>query len=142
MMRIAAFALLLLSAPSIATAQDSFIVSGICRIPGPGKLYVFLVGEGQFATPMSGRRSSVIDLSGPSSGTREIAFSFIVPAGEYGIRCFLDVNGNGELDRGLLGPSEPWGMSWRRKRPARIPIFSDISFRVDMDTACPAIVLK
>jgi uncharacterized protein (DUF2141 family) len=60
-----------------------------------------------------------------------VPFSFLkIPGGEYGIRVFVDTNRNGKLDRGLLGPREPWGMSWRGKRASRIPRFKDIAFRL------------
>jgi uncharacterized protein (DUF2141 family) len=46
---------------------------------------------------------------------------------------FIDTNGNEKVDRGLFGPSEPWGMSWQEKRVARIPRFKDIAFQLAGD---------
>lgn len=44
------------------------------------------------------------------SGT--MRFTFNVPAGEYGIAVFHDINGNGKLDTTAVGlPSEPYGFS-------------------------------
>jgi uncharacterized protein (DUF2141 family) len=64
----------------------------------------------------------------------KVSFQFgEVPRGTYGIRCFQDVNENQKLDRGVFGPSEPWGV-YRPKRPAfRGPQFEEISFVVDRD---------
>ncbi len=53
--------------------------------------------------------------------------------GMYGIRCFLDKNGNGKLDSGLFGPTEPWGMSFKNGRPFGMPSFNDICFEVKTD---------
>lgn len=40
---------------------------------------------------------------------KRVAFSFEnVPAGSYVLQGFQDVDGNGELDSGAFGPSEPW----------------------------------
>lgn len=65
---------------------------------------------------------------------KEIPFKFDdVSKGFYGIRCFQDLNSNKILDKGFLGPSEPWGMTWQRKKPAAWPVFKDIAFMVDSD---------
>ena len=63
-----------------------------------------------------------------------VQFSFQeILSGHYGIRVFIDTNGNGRLDRGLLGPREPWGMSWQEKRIFGIPNFEDVAFHLDGD---------
>ena len=41
------------------------------------------------------------------------------------------ISGVEKLDRGLFGPSEPWGMSWQGEPKKGIPRFSDIAFYVD-----------
>ena len=107
-----------IAAAAPAHPLDLFTVSGECQVTGRGLLHVFLVDERSFSVPMSGIQAvtTTLDASGPK--TRRVAFAFTVPQGTYGIRCFLDVNGNGGLDRGLFGPMEPWGMSWRVWRPA------------------------
>jgi uncharacterized protein (DUF2141 family) len=121
---------------------DLFTVSGECQVTGRGLLHVFLVDERSFSVPMSGIQAvtTKLDVSGPK--TRWVAFAFTVPRGTYGIRCFLDVNGNGGLDRGLFGPMEPWGMSWRVRRPAGFPRFVDISFAVAGDVTCPLMIVE
>jgi len=32
--------------------------------------------------------------------------------------------------KGLFGPREPWGMSWRKKKIFKIPKFKEICFKV------------
>lgn len=53
-------------------------------------------------------RGRVLDVE---ANTASVVFSNL-PAGEYAIKLFYDVNGNGKLDTNLLGiPSEPFGFS-------------------------------
>jgi len=55
--------------------------------------------------PVEGRRATVED----DMVTIEFA---TLPAGEYAIRLYHDVDGDGELDTNLMGiPSEPFGFS-------------------------------
>ena len=131
-----------IAAAAPAHPLDLFTVSGECQVTGRGLLHVFLVDERSFSVPMSGIQAvtTKLDASGPK--TRRVAFAFTVPRGTYGIRCFLDMNGNGGLDRGLFGPMEPWGMSWRVRRPAGFPRFADISFAVAGDVACPLMIVE
>jgi len=121
---------------------DLFTMSGECQVTRRGLLHVFLVDERSFSVPMSGIQAvtTKLDASGPK--TQRVAFAFIVPQGSYGIRCFLDVNGNGVLDRGLFGPTEPWGMSWRVRRPAGFPRFVDISFALAGDVTCSLMIVE
>jgi uncharacterized protein (DUF2141 family) len=119
-----------------------FTVSGECEVTGRGQLYVFLVDERSFPVPMSGIRTVTCTLAASGPERQRVTFSFSVPSGTYGIRCYLDVNGNGALDRGFFGPLEPWGMSWRRRRPAGFPRFADIAFAVAGDVSCPLLVVE
>jgi uncharacterized protein (DUF2141 family) len=121
---------------------DLFTVSGECQAAGPGLLHVFLVDERSFSVPTSGIQTATTRLDASGSKTRRVAFAFTVPRGTYGIRCFVDVNGNGGLDKGLFGPMEPWGMSWRVRRPAGFPQFVDISFAVEGDVRCPLVIVE
>lgn len=131
-----------IAAAAPAYPLELFTVSGECQVMGQGLLHVFLVDERGFSVPMCGIQAvtTTLDASGPK--TRRVAFAFTVPRGTYGIRCFLDMNGNGELDRGLFGPMEPWGMSWRVRRPAGFPRFADISFAVAGDVTCPVMIVE
>jgi uncharacterized protein (DUF2141 family) len=99
-----------------------------------GKLYICLVTEEIFKTPMRCYRGLIITVNKDIIAMKRAPFAFTgIPAGRYGIRCFLDQNNNGKLDRGMLGPTEPWGMSWKEKRVFQWPRFSDISFDVQSD---------
>jgi uncharacterized protein (DUF2141 family) len=115
-------------------AEDRFKITGQVLIGEEGVLYIYLVDEKQFSIPFTGVVELVVPISPAhlDSGTVPFAFQRI-PAGRYGIRVFIDTNDNGKLDRGLFGPSEPWGMSWQEKRVARIPHFKDIAFQLAGD---------
>lgn len=46
-----------------------------------------------------------------STGTVRVVFDGLAP-GRYGVKLYHDADGNGELNRGLMGiPSEPYGFS-------------------------------
>ena len=52
-------------------------------------------------------------------------------AGEYVIAAFQDLNGNGELDRNLLGvPTEPYGFSKLPPSKWRAPSFGEVATQV------------
>jgi uncharacterized protein (DUF2141 family) len=56
-----------------------------------------------------------------------------VPAGTYAIRAFLDTNGNEDLDMGLLGPQEPWGVYEAGGQIMGPPRFHKLSFEIQSD---------
>jgi uncharacterized protein (DUF2141 family) len=115
--------------PVIGQAEQ-YRISGSVLVEEAGMLYVFLVDEAQFAVPFSGIEEMVIELE--KKQEHEIPFSFSgIPEGEYGIRVYVDTNGNEKLDRGLFGPSEPWGMSWQDEPKRGIPRWKDIFFLVE-----------
>ena len=72
------------------------------------------------------------------------AFEFKnVPAGEYTVCCYQDVNGNGKLDFGKFGPKEPHG-TYRPEKGISFgpPKFKDIKFEVKEDITDIQVKLK
>ncbi|MCP4106403.1 MAG: DUF2141 domain-containing protein [Desulfobacteraceae bacterium] len=66
------------------------------------------------------------------AGKASFAFTNI-PQGVYCIRAFQDVNGNGKIDEGRFGPTEPWG-NYRYSRPLfGPPKFKEMAFEVNKD---------
>ena len=115
-------------------------VSVNCKVNDKGTLYVLLVDSETFKTPLHSVQKQIIVLN---NNNRNIEITFgNVTSGQYGIRCFIDTNDNGKLDRGLFGPSEPWGMSWNREKHKTIPSFDQISHAINSDYTFPAITLK
>jgi uncharacterized protein (DUF2141 family) len=73
----------------------------------------------------------------------KVSFQFIdIPPGRYGIRCFLDEDGNEKLNKGVFGPSEPWGMSWQGGKSSGWPKFKHIAFNVSKDLMDIRIVVE
>lgn len=132
-----------------ADGGEGFSVSGEIRFPESGYLFVQIVTREQFSG--SGKKGEekarpigmVIPVGPAEQKAKKAPFTFTnVPAGTYGIRVFQDVNGNKDLDAGLFGPTEPWGMH-RSKRPAfRGPTFEEIAFDVHEDVVDVVIVLE
>jgi len=114
-------------------AAGVHIVKGDCLVRREGVLIVYAVDEDGFGSPQTGFRELRLHVALAESENGMVNFSFALPSGRYGIRCFLDLNGNGRLDRGPFGPTEPWGMSWNAERRFGFPNFEDISFMVDKD---------
>jgi len=57
-----------------------------------------------------------------------------LPAGEYAIMLFQDLDSNEELDTNLMGiPREPWGGSLQGKTIMRAPEWNDVKFKIDGD---------
>lgn len=95
-------------------------------------LYVYLLTEESFEKPYTGIKEIKLQVNkGESKKSYKIKN---VKKGTYGLRCFQDMNGNGELDRFLIIPKEPWCLSWRSDRKSIPPKFEDISFKVNGDT--------
>jgi len=54
-----------------------------------------------------------------------------LPAGKYAVILYVDKNGNGDFDEGMLGPAEPWGMSRLEKGVIlRAPEFNEVAFTI------------
>jgi uncharacterized protein (DUF2141 family) len=58
-----------------------------------------------------------------------------LPAGPYAVTAFQDQNGNGKLDRNLMGiPTEPYGFSRDAASPMGPPSFPDAVIDLQADT--------
>ena len=135
----AAFSIVLLTLlPAIIWAQSQssgFTVAGEISFEKQGDIYLRLTSETEFKNK---KKESVFQTR-ISVGSEEIekgrvSFRFTdIPKGLYVIRGFQDENGNGELDRGLLGPKEPWAFYGLKRPVFKKPKFKDISFEVNQD---------
>ena len=113
---------------------DSFVIGGTILVDTEGTLFVHLVDEAQFGIPFTGIQEIQIEVDSAVVESGVVDYRFLdVPTGRYGIRVYIDTNGNGELDRGLFGPKEPWGMSWQKEKLFRIPSFRDVAFVLNDD---------
>jgi hypothetical protein len=120
-------------------AGERYSINGSIYTALKGPVYIYLVDEATFKTPMSGLKKMI--MYPDKNGIINYNISYI-KAGVYGIRCFQDLNGNNILDRGAFGPSEPWGMSWQSKRIGKWPSFSNISFSLTQNVKLKTINLE
>jgi uncharacterized protein (DUF2141 family) len=128
-MKIWAGVLLLWLVVFSTNAEDVYKIAGRVLVAEDGVLHIYLVDEDQFSVPFTGIKEIVVPIALANVESGFVPFAFQeISSGRYGIRVFIDTNGNGGLDRGLLGPREPWGMSWQAKRISGIPRFKDIAF--------------
>ena len=108
-----------------------------------GELYIMLVTEETFKTPLHSFKKLILKIGEKEIKEKRVAFKFIdIPPGRYGIRCFLDEDGNEKLNKGVFGPSEPWGMSWQGEKSSGWPKFKHIAFNVNKDLMDIRIVVE
>ncbi len=121
---------LLLLAPAAAFASTVEVsVSGVRD--AKGEVLVALCSRAEFLRPHCAWRGRVA----ASIGTVTISIAG-VPPGTYAAQAFHDENGNGRLDRNILGlPKEAMGFS--NNAPMRMgpPRFDTASFEVGGDVA-------
>jgi uncharacterized protein (DUF2141 family) len=126
-----------------AFAQDAKVrISGECANLCEGTLYVLLVDQASFSTPMRSVAAARISIGPAKAAEGSQEFSFECPPGKYGLRCFIDKNGSGKLDSGPFGPVEPWGFSWKGKPRLAAPRFEDIAFDASSGAAGLRIELR
>ena len=64
-----------------------------------------------------------------------------IAPGAYALRAFQDLNGNGQLDRPMIGPpSEPWAVSNNVRHSFRAPRFEEA--RIALVPGGPPVVLN
>jgi len=67
-----------------------------------------------------------------SKGQKSTSLKIKLPAGDYAIAIFEDLNGNGSLDRNFFGiPTEPYGFSRNFQPSISAPDFSDCSIHLE-----------
>ena len=131
----------LLMASAFAYAEDKFTVSGEVTFPKrKGEIHVKLKTQGEYeiGKQVPEDRRIIIKLSAQQLKSKKASFEFVnVPAGDYLITCFQDLNKNGKLDfsKGGIGEDvhdEPWG-SYRP--PAWPSGWDTCKFKADKDIA-------
>ncbi|MFO8063735.1 MAG: DUF2141 domain-containing protein [Spirochaetota bacterium] len=138
MKRMAAAVLLLLYviSPALA-ANDSYVVSGtVSGIEEKGTLFVVIVDRQRWDDPTGSETDEgyAQGFSADVDDQESISYSLEdVPPGTYAIRAFIDTNDNEDLDMGMLGPREPWGVYRATGRVVGPPRFEELSFTVDED---------
>jgi len=134
------FSGVLLMASAFAYAEDKFTVAGeVTFTKRKGELHVKLKTQAEYekGKQVPEDRRMIIKLSAQQLKSKKASFEFVnVPAGEYLITCFQDLNKNGKLDYSwrtrFSVREEPWGFY----KPHKWPSSWDTSkFKVDKDIA-------
>lgn len=121
-------------------AQETYTITGRVNTYNPvGRVYVFLCNDSIFDTPFTGIDSVSFWVNYDKT---QVEYEFKdVPAGQYAISTYQDVNGNHKLDKWIFGPREPWGFSYSGKMVFP-PKFEDVSFNLVYDTRINIILGK
>ena len=83
------------------------------------------------ASDFPGKDEHAINRVVPATGDKTELSITDVPAGEYAVSVFADVNGNGKLDSNFIGiHQEPVGVSRDAKGHFGPPKFADAAFNV------------
>jgi uncharacterized protein (DUF2141 family) len=118
-------------APQVQKDQNLILTATFDGAPN-GKLYV-AVFDSEKAWPDAGKavKKMSFEVDKKSAGTFDLGK---LPAGQYGISCFLDENKNGKLDQNWIGvPTEAYGFSknvWPKYRPAN---WNEVVFKTTGD---------
>ena len=118
-----------------ASAGAEHVVAGtITGIEEDGELFVAIFDERGWEAAPDFQEGFVEGRSYRVESERSVEFRIEdVPAGTYAVRAFLDENGNEELDMGMLGPKEPWGVYKASGRIIGPPRFGSLAFEVSSD---------
>jgi len=113
---------------SPAPQTISVSVSSTCVKAGEVRLAVYANAE-DFAA----KREVTSAVRSYKDGTVELNLS-LPEAGTYVLAAFHDLNGNGKLDRNMLGiPTEPYGFTKEPSSKWEAPTFADVAGRFDGD---------
>ena len=95
---------------------------------GEGEIYIALFKpESKF--PQAGHQFAGKII--PVSSRKSVIAEFNLPAGEYAVALFQDLNGNKKLDTNFFGiPKEPYAFSNNIKPKFSAPKFEDCKFRI------------
>ncbi|MEZ5564298.1 MAG: DUF2141 domain-containing protein [Gammaproteobacteria bacterium] len=99
-----------------------------------GKLYVWVYDKKDDWLSDRYRTEKVVDIAGNRSGDR-VTVDLLLPAGEYALSIFQDVNDDGKLERNFIGiPKEPAGLSNNVRPRFGPPKYKDAAFTVTPGT--------
>lgn len=133
----AALLLSLLAVAPVIAGDLTIEIIGIAL--GKGQIYIALYDRPDtFPTAGQQRTGQILD----ASAQRLVTHFEDLPPGKYAAVAFQDTNGNGKLDKNLLGiPKEPYGFSNGAKASVGAPKFSAAAVTISPDAAT-SIVLK
>ena len=95
-----------------------------------GKLYIWVYDKKDDWLSDRYRTQKSVTVAGNRAGDT-VTVELLLPAGEYALSIFQDVNDNGKLERNFIGiPKEPAGLSNNLRPRFGPPRFKDAKFAV------------
>lgn len=124
-----AFLLLCSFLPQLMAAEESSLRLEISGLTGAeGRLYVAIYDSADTWLGDAAFVSRTLDIAETTEGEMVVA-DINLPAGDYAISVFYDVNDNGELDTNFIGiPKEPVALSNNAKPRFGPPKYLDAVF--------------
>ena len=123
-------ATLLLGTTAIAADGPNLRVIATNIQSDQGKLYVWVYDKKDDWLSDRYRTQKSVEVAGNRSGDR-ITIELLLPAGEYALSVFQDVDDNGKLERNFIGiPKEPAGLSNNLRPRFGPPKYKDATFTV------------
>ena len=133
-MRSCIFAALLLGSAAATADGPNLRVVATNIESDEGKVYVWVYDKKDDWLSDRYRTQKSVEVAGNRDGDR-ITIDLLLPAGEYALSVFQDVNDDGKLERNFIGiPKEPAGLSNNARPRFGPPKYKDAVFTLAVDT--------
>lgn len=127
-------AALLTGAAAIAADDINLRVVATNVQSDQGKLYVWVYDKKDDWLSDRYRTQKFVTVAGNRDGDK-VTVELLLPAGEYALSIYQDVNDDGKLERNFIGlPKEPAGLSNNLRPRFGPPKYKDASFPVTVGT--------
>lgn len=124
------FATLLAGGLAQAAGENNLRVTATNVKTDAGSVYVWVYDKKDDWLSDRYRTQAFVKVAGHRSGDR-VTVELLLPAGEYALSVFQDVNDNGKLERNFIGiPKEPAGLSNNVRPKFGPPKYQDALFKV------------
>jgi len=128
------FAALLAGSHALAADDANLRVVATNVQSDQGKLFVWVYDKKDDWLSDRYRTQKSIAVAGNRQGDR-VTIELLLPAGEYALSIFQDVNDDGKLERNFIGlPKEPAGLSNNLRPKFGPPKYKDAAFPVSVGT--------
>jgi uncharacterized protein (DUF2141 family) len=123
-------AALLMTANALAAEPNNLRIVATNVKTDEGKIYVWVYDKKDDWLSDRYRTQKSIAVAGNRQGDR-VTMELLLPAGEYALSVFQDVNDDGKLERNFIGlPKEPAGLSNNLRPKFGPPKYKDAAFKL------------